>query len=346
VTPSSKPETGRKGPVLIEMDTPAALTPAAAPMVPETGAEGRAMQGGAALAARRGGSRLGWFFFTSALSLVGFLASVAAWNFVTGLLASSPVLGGIAALLFVGFLLAAVLVVLREWAAFARLARLDAIRAEVIAAEDLPAARKVSDRLVALYAGRADIAWAQDRFTARRAEVLDAQTLLELAEAELLAPLDQAARREVETAARQVATITALVPLALADVAVALVANIRMIRRIAEIYGGRSGAIGSWRLLRAVMGHLVATGAVAVGDDLIHSVAGGGLLGKVSRRFGEGVINGALTARVGVAAMDVCRPMPFAAAPRPKVSNLIARGLAGLFGAGKASQGDEKATNS
>jgi hypothetical protein len=52
---------------------------------------------------------------------------------------------------------------------------------------------------------------------------------------------------------------------------------------------------------------------VAVGDDLIGSVAGGSVLSRVSRRFGEGVVNGALTARVGVAAMEVCRPLPFGA---------------------------------
>ena len=122
-----------------------------------------------------------------------------------------------------------------------------------------------------------------------------------------------------------------IVPLAFADVAVALFANLRMLRRIAEIYGGRAGTFGSWRLMRRVMAHLVATGAVAVGDDLIHSVAGGGLLTKLSRRFGEGVINGALTARVGVAAMEVCRPMPFHTLPRPRVTALVSRGLAGLF---------------
>jgi putative membrane protein len=75
----------------------------------------------------------------------------------------------------------------------------------------------------------------------------------------------------------------------------------------------------------------VATGAVAVGDDLIGSVAGGGILSKVSRRFGEGVVNGALTARVGVAAMDVCRPLPFVARPAPRVSSLVGRALTGLF---------------
>jgi len=76
----------------------------------------------------------------------------------------------------------------------------------------------------------------------------------------------------------------------------------------------------------------VATGAVAVGDDLISSVAGGGILSKVSRRFGEGVVNGALTARVGVAAIEVCRPLPFKATKKPSVSGLVSRALSGLFG--------------
>jgi putative membrane protein len=108
-----------------------------------------------------------------------------------------------------------------------------------------------------------------------------------------------------------------------------------MIRRIATIYGGRSGTLGSLRLMRGVLAHLAATGALAVGDDMIQSVAGGGLLSRISRRFGEGVVNGALTARVGVAAMDVCRPLPFRALPRPKTTNLVSRGLAGLFADGK-----------
>jgi len=115
-------------------------------------------------------------------------------------------------------------------------------------------------------------------------------------------------------------------------VVAALTSNLRMIRRIAEIYGGRSGTLGSWRLARAVMTHLVATGAVAVGDDLIGSVAGGGVLSKISRRFGEGVVNGALTARVGVAAMEVCRPLPFTRGKRPSVTGLVKRALTGLFG--------------
>ncbi|HRO15602.1 MAG TPA: TIGR01620 family protein, partial [Paracoccus sp. (in: a-proteobacteria)] len=246
-----------------------------------------------------------------------------------------PVLGWIGVGLFALFTLAVLAMAVREYAAWARFGRIDAIHREsgaALAKGDLTAARAVVDRLDALYARRPEMKWARTSLAERRGDAFDAQTLLSLAEAELLAPLDQQARREIEAAARTVAAVTALVPLALADVLAALAANLRMIRRMAEIYGGRAGAVGGWRLARTVVTHLVATGAVAAGDDLIHTVAGGGVLAKVSRRFGEGVVNGALTARVGIAAMEVCRPLPFINQPRPKVGNLLARGLKGLFG--------------
>lgn len=75
---------------------------------------------------------------------------------------------------------------------------------------------------------------------------------------------------------------------------------------------------------------------MAVGDDLISSVAGGSALSRLSRRFGEGIINGALTARVGIAAMEVCRPLPFSALRRPSVRDVLGRSLTGLFPTGSA----------
>ena len=280
-------------------------------------------------------SALTRFFINSAVALVTFLLSISALNFITGLLARYPLLGWIGVGLFALFTLAALGVALREYRAWARFGRIDAIHREAgaaLARADLAAARSVADKLDSLYAGRREMDWGRQRLAERRGEAFDAETLLTMAEADLLAPLDQAARREIEAAARTVAATTALVPLALADVAAALAANLRMIRRMAEIYGGRAGAVGGRRLARTVITQLIATGAVAAGDDLIQTVAGGGVLAKLSRRFGEGVVNGALTARVGIAAMEVCRPLPFLAQPRPKVGNLVTRGLRGLFG--------------
>jgi len=324
----------RPTPLLIELQGPAP-TPAEAPPVTDAMAppEGRAMLAAVRLAARRP-SRLTRFFWQAAAALLSFLISLAAWNYLTALIAAHPLLGWLGTGLLAAFLGAALLVVLRELAALARLGRLDRVQracASARAAGSLTAARRVTADLRTLYAARPEMAWARSRLTEREGDLLDAESLLGLAETELMAPLDAAARAEVQSAARQVAAVTALVPLALADVVAALTANLRMIRRIAEVYGGRAGTFGSWRLARAVMAHLVATGAVAAGDDLVETMAGGGLLAKLSRRFGEGVVNGALTARVGIAAIEVCRPMPFAALPRPKVRALVGGALAGLF---------------
>ncbi len=324
------------GPVLIEVEARSDETPATAPPVPEPDPvlpEPAAMQMAARLAARKP-SRLARWFWGLAAALVSFMASVAAWTFITDLLNRQPILGLIASALVLGFVFVLLVIALREVAAFARLRRVDGLQSaceEAAARHDLPAARAAVAKLKRLYRGRDEMRWGLDRLAEREADQFDADALLGLAETELILPLDAIARREIEAAARQVATVTAIVPLALADVATALTANVRMIRRIAEVYGGRAGAFGSLRLTRAVMTHLVATGAVAVGDDLIGSVAGGHLLSKLSRRFGEGIVNGALTARVGVAAMEVCRPVPFTRGKRPSVTRIVQRALTGLF---------------
>ncbi|MDP2083746.1 MAG: TIGR01620 family protein, partial [Gemmobacter sp.] len=259
---------------------------------------------------------------------------IATYDFVAGLIARWPLLGWLALALAAVALVALVWIAGREWAALMRLGRVDGIRSRALAAHDPAAARKVLAEVDRLFAGRPELAAARQEVADKGAALVDGDALIRLAERALLTGPDLAARREIEVAARRVATATALVPLALVDVAVALAANLAMIRRIAEIYGGRAGSFGSWRLLRRVFGHLVATGAVAVGDDLISSVAGGGVMSKLSRRFGEGVVNAALTARVGVAAVEVCRPLPFDALPRPGVTGLVGRALAGVFARG------------
>ncbi|WP_138469905.1 YcjF family protein [Poseidonocella sp. HB161398] len=333
----TRDDTLRGGPVLFDIgtgDEPAAETPStAAPVGEDPAAEAAAMATLAHLAARDR-SVLGRWFLGLGAALVSAFFGMAAWAAVAALMQASPVLAGAMTLLLAAFLLVAVILVLRELWALSRLSRLDRIHqaaAEVLARGDLEASRKLALNLGSFYAGRRDLEWSAGGLEKAVTEHFDADAVLGVTERALVAPLDQRAVREVEAAARQVATVTALVPLALADLVTALVANLRMIRRIAEIYGGRAGVLGAWRLTRAVLTHLVATGALAVGDDLIGSVAGGGLVSRVSRRFGEGVVNGALTARVGVAAIEVCRPLPFLTQTRPSVTRIVQRSLRGLF---------------
>ncbi len=335
-----------KGPVLIDLAETAtsagdgpALTPATAPPVPDSDVDTSPVAAAVATRTAAGASLGGWVLGLGGTVLLA-AVGVAAWGTLEAALARSALLGVLFGLLLAAFFLACLLIALREVVALSRLAQVERLRtdaAQALEAADLRAARVVATRLAALYRSRNELRGAAGEVTRRVEEGFDPDGVLRLAETQLLAPLDTLARREVETAARKVATVTALVPLALADLAVALTANLRMIRRIAEIYGGRAGTLGSWRLVRGVVLHLMATGALAVGDDLIGSIAGGGVMSRISRRFGEGVVNGALSARIGLAAMEVCRPLPFLGQSRPSVTGTVQRALAGLFtGRGEA----------
>lgn len=317
----------RRGPTLIEdIETlPAAPDATEAPDVDAPEAEATATGAAIALAARSP-SLLSRLFWLALVSLLMMALGLWFWETVEALVARNVWLGRIA--LGLSVIVGATLLIwsARELAALSRLSRVDALKEQAARARrsrDAVAAQGAVAGLHALYRSRPGLAGARARVAAQAAETLDGDALIDLAERAYLAPLDEAAQAAVRRGARHVAAATALIPLALIDVLSALTVNVRMIREIAEIYGGRAGWLGSWRLLRAVAGHLIATGAVAVGDDLIGAALGGGVISRVSRRFGEGLVNGALTARIGVAAIEVCRPLAFEACNKPSVGGLI-----------------------
>ncbi len=222
---------------------------------------------------------------------------------------------------------AVVAIAVREIAGLIWLKRIDRMRrrADLAATrDDRPEAEAVVNDLVVLYADRPDLASGRRATEARVADVIDGRDRLVLAEADLLAPLDAAARRLVSDAAARVSVVTAVSPRAAVDVIFVIVATLGLIRRLAALYGGRPGFIGLARLTRLVLTHLAVTGSIAVGDGLAQQLIGHGLAAKLSARLGEGVINGLLTARVGVAAIDVCRPLPFLERRRPQLSEIMA----------------------
>jgi len=161
-------------------------------------------------------------------------------------------------------------------------------------------------------------------------DIIDGADLVRLAERELMGALDRDARRIVGDAAKRVSLVTAVSPRAALDMLFVLATALTVVRRLALLYGGRPGALGLARLVRQVIAHMVLTGGMAAGDSLIQQMLGHGLAAKVSARLGEGVLNGLLTARLGLAAIEVTRPLPFAALPPPTLTdvagNLLRRG--------------------
>jgi putative membrane protein len=190
------------------------------------------------------------------------------------------------------------------------------------AADDRDAARRLVAELVGLQARRGTNAAVRANLLDLTKEIIDGRDLIDIAERDLVVPLDREVAREIAGAAKRVSMVTAISPRALIDVAFVAAQALRLVRRISELYGGRPGFFGFIKLMRSVGAHLAITGGVAIGDSLIQQVVGHGIAARLSARLGEGVLNGMLTARVGLSAMAVCRPMPFAVTPSPGIGDV------------------------
>ncbi|MGF1553277.1 MAG: YcjF family protein [Paracoccaceae bacterium] len=324
-------------PLILELDDEAdrrdAPGPAEAPPI-EDDTSPRAVEtaGAAALETARSddaASTLARVFWIALAGLVTLAVGVGFDLLLSALFARAMALGWLGVALAAALGVAVAGACLREVAGLARLGRIEGLRrdAEAGRAGDATAAGRALERLSTLMKGRADVAHGLARLEEARGDTPDPSERLALAERMVVTPLDAHASRVVEKAARNVAAATAIVPMTVLDVLIVLVSNLMMIRKVAEVYGGRGGWLGSWRLLKGVATHLAATGAIAATDDLVGPVLGHSVLSRLSRRFGEAALNAALTARVGVAAIDVCRPLPFAEGEAPRARQVLWRAL-------------------
>jgi putative membrane protein len=267
----------------------------------------------------------GGLFWSAVSGLVSLAIGLWLTRLVDDLFARSLTLG-VVGLVFAGLaVLALVVMAGREFLAIARQRRIAELHigfAEARAADDTAKARKLLKELAALYAKRPETARARKHLAELSQDIVDGRDLIDIAETTLIEPLDRQAQKEIALAAKRVSVVTTIAPRAIIDVLFVAAQAIRLMRRIAEIYGGRPGLLGFLKLARSVGAHLTITGGMAAGDSLLQQVVGHGLAAKVSARLGEGVLNGLLTTRVGLSAMAVCRPMPFATARPPGVRDV------------------------
>lgn len=216
--------------------------------------------------------------------------------------------------------------VLRELIGMRRLSAVQTIKveAEAAAKDRTPArARAVVDKLVKLSERMPETAAGRAALARTTGEIIDAEGILGLAEIELLAPTDRKVRQLILNASKRVSVVTAVSPRAIVDLGYVLFEASRLVRAIAEAYGTRPGRLGMVRLFRDVIAHLAVTGSIAVGDGIVQQLLGHGLASKLSARLGEGVVNGLMTARIGIAAMDLLRPLPFKALKRPGIGDFL-----------------------
>lgn len=188
---------------------------------------------------------------------------------------------------------------------------------------DLNLARMVAKDISRLLSAQPQTAKGRAEIKEHLNTVMDGEDLIHIVEREILAPLDKTAQKMVMASAKRISIVTAVSPRALVDIGFVLYENTKLIRAICELYGGKPSTFGFWQLAKKVISHLAATGAIAIGDGLMQQFIGQGVASKLSARLGEGVVNGLLCARIGISAIDICRPLAFDSEKRPGVSDFL-----------------------
>lgn len=139
-----------------------------------------------------------------------------------------------------------------------------------------------------------------------------------------LKPLDKEALRRVSAHSLQTGTIIALSPWAAMDTALVFWRNIKMVEDIAQIYGVRPSLGNRFKLVKKVIGHLAVVGASQVlVDSLVQNFATAGVGLPVLGAFAQGAGAGIYTAKIGIATIEVSRPMTLAQAEKPNLSAII-----------------------
>lgn len=273
--------------------------------------------------------RMGWVAraaWTAGGILVSAGLGLAADRLIRDLFTANPWLGWLGLAVLGIFLIAVLALAAREAYALRRLRVLDALKRDAALAtteNDQHRAKAVVDSLTSVYAGRPDLARSRQAVAENLPHLFDGHEIVALAERNLMAPLDARAKTLTAASARRVALVTAISPRALVDIAFVIYESVRLAGAIAALYGARPGFFGFWRLTGSVLAHLAVTGGLVLTDGIVEQLVGQGIAAKVSQRLGEGVVNGLMTVRVGIAAMRVVRPMPFHTQPQPLVRDFI-----------------------
>jgi len=141
----------------------------------------------------------------------------------------------------------------------------------------------------------------------------------------LLKPMDEEAHEIIQREAVNVGLGTAISPYGFLDATLALWRNVRMVRRVAEIYQVRPGVVGTYVILRRALAAVVlADLAQEASTALLGAFRG---IATLISPIGQGLTNATLTIRLGLLAQTECRPLPLPPERSRGTASLLTRAV-------------------
>lgn len=274
----------------------------------------------------QGASFTPWRWLFAALGgLLLLMLLVDTWYFLADRFAASWLIGSLFLLLTSAIAALSGWLAWRAWQDVRRLRTVGELQLEgagLMANDGYGHAMGYANRVAHLYQQRADVKPNLDRFFVVANGTHDDGELCTLFSRQVLNPLDEQAYRLVMKRSNETALMVMLSPAPALSTLLTLWRSLRMIRDVATLYGGRPGLIGSTALISTVIHNLI---YADVSEMLAESVAetfGGSLVSVLSAQLAQGVGSSVMTARVGLYAMNACRPLPFTEEEKPRLKQI------------------------
>ncbi len=272
------------------------------------------------------GLRWGNILFSAITALVGLVVLGWVTGYITELYKRHDILGwitlGVVAIIGIAFLA----LIIKEFWSMRRLKNMHKLRIDAelaVEKNDSELAKTVVDGLEKVLGHRKDLKWAFGRMKEHEGDIRDGREIITLTERELMKPLDIQARQIVANAAKRVSVVTAISPFAILDMGFVAYANIKMLRSINLLYGGKPGTFSTFRIIGMIVTHLAIAGGAALAEDMMKHVLTTSMAAKLSARLGQGLLNGGLTARIGIVATTLMRPLPYIERKPPNFKAMV-----------------------
>ncbi len=249
------------------------------------------------------------FLFVSLL-IVGFI--IDSVLYIEKVLEESPILAysyialfGVVSYLIVSY-------IFREIAKFLEISKVEKLQQEIEALKKLPTNEvlKVANILVTKYSS-SPIQEVREGIEKLRGEIsnISNENILSAISQYVLSPIDREVEKVIFKYAKETGMMTAISPFPLLDGLFIIWRNIRMVNEITQLYGFRAGLFGNLLLLRRVGEQLVFIGVTEIVSEGTGLLAGQTLTSKLSKSLAEGMGNALFTLRVGIATIEVTRPI-------------------------------------